>query len=163
MQPVWIGANPPNARPGAPEIALDSWRWLEVQSGLPTIEAATVDQFVPQMLNYELLGGVDFKKGCYPGQEVVARSQYRGTVKRRMFLFDVNAEARAGQEVFHSSEAAQPAGMVVNAAPRPDATGCSALVEIKLSALSEGSVLLGSPDGPAMTRAPMPYEVAEAG
>jgi folate-binding protein YgfZ len=70
----------------AATLSLADWRWLEVRSGIVTIEAATVDKFVPQMVNFELVGGVDFQKGCYPGQEVVARSQYRGTTKRRTFL-----------------------------------------------------------------------------
>ncbi|MEO7115436.1 MAG: folate-binding protein, partial [Caldimonas sp.] len=73
---------------GAPALSLHAWRWLEVQSGVVTIDSATVDRFVPQMVNFELVGGVDFQKGCYPGQEVVARSQYRGTTRRRTFLFD---------------------------------------------------------------------------
>ena len=143
--------------PTAPALALDTWRWLEVQSGVATIEAATVDQFVPQMLNFELVGGVDFQKGCYPGQEIVARSQYRGTLKRRMFLFDVDAIAAAGQEVFHSADPTQPAGMVANAAPRPGGAGCSALVEVKLAALAVGTLHLGAPGGPALVRADLPY------
>jgi folate-binding protein YgfZ len=143
----------------APTIALDAWRWLEVQSGVAVIEAATVEQFVPQMLNFELVGGVDFQKGCYPGQEIVARAQYRGTVKRRMFLFDVEHEARAGMEVFHSADPAQPAGLVVNAAPRLQGEGSSALVELKLAALDGGSIHLGAPDGPSLRRLPLPYPV----
>ena len=102
------------------DLPPDAWNVLDVRSGIPTIEAATVEQFVPQMLNYELIGGVDFQKGCYPGQEIVARSQYRGTIKRRMFLFECDALAMPGQEVFHSDDAGQPAGMVVNAAPLPN-------------------------------------------
>jgi tRNA-modifying protein YgfZ len=143
-------------------ITLDQWRWLDVQSGIPTIEAATADAFVPQMLNYELLGGVDFKKGCYPGQEVVARSQYRGTLKRRMFLFDCDgAQAAPGQEVFHSADADQPAGLVVNAAPTstPGASGCAALIEVKLSALESGSLHLGSTSGALLRLAALPYAV----
>jgi tRNA-modifying protein YgfZ len=144
----------------SPALSLDTWRWLEVQSGVATIEASTVEQFVPQMLNLELVGGVDFQKGCYPGQEIVARSQYRGTLKRRMFLFDVDVLATSGQEVFHSGDATQPAGMVANAAPRPDsAAGSSALVEVKLAALNEGSLHLGAPDGPLLRRAELPYSV----
>jgi len=145
--------------PGAKSLGLDAWRWLEVHSGVPIIEAATVDQFVPQMLNFELLGGVDFRKGCYPGQEVVARSQYRGTIKRRAFVFDCEEPASAGQEVFHSGEPGQPAGMVVNAAPHPEGPGSSLLVEVKLAALETGSLHLVSPLGPRLARAPMPYEV----
>ena len=157
---IRVGATSAGAEALSPTLALDSWRWLEVQSGLPTIEAATVDQFVPQMLNFELVGGVDFKKGCYPGQEIVARSQYRGTIKRRMFLFDCDHAAAAGQEVFHSGEPSQPAGMVANAAPQPHGSGSSLLVEVKLAALLDGSLHLGSPQGPALSRATLPYDVA---
>ena len=149
----------PGALAAAPGIPLDAWRWLEVRSGIPTIEAATADQFVPQMLNYELVGGVDFQKGCYPGQEIVARSQYRGTIKRRMFLFEVDAPAAPGQEVFHSVDPGQPAGMVVNAARHPRGTRTSALVEVKLVALESGSLHLGTPTGATLRRAELPYAI----
>ncbi len=146
--------------------ALAHWQQLEVESGIPVIEAATADQFVPQMLNFELIGAVNFQKGCYPGQEVVARSQYRATAKRRSFLFACDASAAAGQEVFHSADAGQPAGMVVNAAGRPSVAGaaasCVALVEVKLSALDGASLHLGAVDGERLTRLPMPYEVPTA-
>ena len=152
-----------NAPAGLPVITLEAWRWLEVGSGVPLIEAATVDQFVPQMVNLELVGGVDFQKGCYPGQEVVARSQYRGTLKRRMFLFDVPAEARAGQEIFHSADPGQPAGLVANAAPAPGGGGARLLAEVKLAALDGGSLHLGAADGPLLVRRELPYAVpAEA-
>ncbi|WP_341891135.1 folate-binding protein [Variovorax sp. YR752] len=142
----------------APLLSLDTWRWLELGSGVPTIEAATVEQFVPQMINLELVGGVDFKKGCYPGQEVVARSQYRGTLKRRMFLFDVVAVASAGQEIFHSADPGQPAGLVANAAPSPE-EGSRLLAEVKLAALDSGTLHLGSAEGPPLTRRELPYTV----
>lgn len=154
---------PADAALADPPAAPGSWSWLEVQSGVPVIEPATVDAFVPQMLNFELIGGVDFRKGCYPGQEIVARSQYRGTIKRRMFLFDVDAAAAAGQEVFHASDPGQPAGLVVNAAARPDGRGSSVLVEVKLAALADASLHLGAVDGPALVQRPLPYPVpAEA-
>jgi len=140
---------------GATPLALDTWRALEVRSGIALIEAATVDQFVPQMLNFELVGGVDFQKGCYPGQEIVARSQYRGTIKRRMFVFTCDAPAQPGQEVFHSADAAQPAGMVVNAAPA--GAGSVALVEVKLAAVDQGSLHLGTVNGPVMRAGTQPY------
>ena len=142
---------------GVPALGLDSWRLLELRSGIPLIEAATVDQFVPQMLNFELVGGVDFQKGCYPGQEIVARSQYRGTIKRRMFLFNCDALPAPGQEVFHSADALQPAGMVVNAAPAEDGAGGCALVEVKLAALGAGSLHLGAAEGPVLHRIELPY------
>jgi folate-binding Fe-S cluster repair protein YgfZ len=110
------------------------------------------------MLNQELTGAVDFRKGCYPGQEVVARSQYRGTIKRRMFLFDTDGAAQAGDEVFWSGDPEQPAGLVVNAARGPDAT-TSALVEVKLAALDGGSLHLSRVGGALLRRVALPYPV----
>jgi folate-binding protein YgfZ len=143
----------------ADAITLDIWRWLEVQSGVAAIEAATVEQFVPQMLNFELVGGVNFQKGCYPGQEIVARAQYRGTVKRRTFLFEVDAPAHAGQELYAHDDPAQPAGLVAEAAPRPDGSGASVLAEVKLAAVGRGSLHLGAPDGPRLAPCELPYVV----
>ena len=140
----------------APPMPLSDWRWLELHSGIATIEAATVDRFVPQMLNYELVGAIDFRKGCYPGQEVVARSQYRGTIKRRTVLFDCAELPVSGQEVFHSDERSEPAGVVANAAPKPNG-GASALVEVKLALLDGGSFHVGSADGAALVRRELPY------
>ena len=170
--PRFLLTGPPPAE--LPALPPGAWRWLEVESGVATIEQATVDTFVPQMLNYEVLGGVDFRKGCYPGQEVVARSQYRGTLKRRSFLFEIGAEAgagapvpgvHAGQEVFHSADPGQPAGQVVNAAPEPQASGGErpathwlALVELKFALLdAAGTLHLGAPGGPPLRQVALPY------
>ena len=155
---IVIGASAA-ALPGA-ALALDAWRWLDVQAGVPLIQAATVDRFVPQMLNFEIVGGVDFKKGCYPGQEVVARSQYRGTIKRRMFLFDVDADAAPGEELFDARDPSQPAGMVVNAAPNPQ-SGFSLLAEVKLASVSDNAsqLHLGSAAGPVLSLRELPYAV----
>lgn len=142
----------------APAMTLDTWNWLEVESGIVSIEAATVDRFVPQMVNFELVGGVDFHKGCYPGQEVVARSEYRGTTKRRTFLFDCDVVPFAGQDVFASGESGEPAGTVANAAPHPVHPGASALVEVRLAAVS-ADLRLGAADGPVLRRRGLPYPV----
>ena len=103
----------PPTPPPLPALDAAAWRWLEVRSGVPRIVAATAEQFVPQMVNLELVGGVNFQKGCYPGQEVVARSQYRGTLKRRAFAVGGAAAMQPGQEIFHGADPGQPAGMVV--------------------------------------------------
>ncbi|SOZ34705.1 YgfZ/GcvT domain-containing protein [Cupriavidus neocaledonicus] len=134
------------------------WDWLEVQSGLPRIVAATQEQFVPQMINFELVGGVNFRKGCYPGQEVVARSQYRGTLKRRMWLVQGEGEVPApAAEIYRPEDPGQPCGMIVNAAPAPDG-GWAALAELKIDAA--GSALrLGSAGGAAVATATLPYAV----
>ena len=144
--------------PAAESMSPDTWRWLEVESGIVTIEAATVDRFVPQMVNFELVGGVDFKKGCYPGQEVVARSQYRGTTKRRTLLFDCDVLPSPGQDVYASGAGGEPAGTVANAAPHPLRGGGSALVEVRL-AVAGDELRLAAADGPLLTRRELPYPV----
>lgn len=154
---LWAGANPP----ALPEVPLDTWRWLEVLSGVPRIVAATVEQFVPQMVNLELVGGVNFQKGCYPGQEVVARSQYRGTLKRRAFLFDSDGAAAPGQELFAEDDPSQPAGLVAAGAPAPGG-GFALLAETKI-AYAQAPLHLGAPDGPRLVPRPLPYALpAEA-
>ncbi|MDT8997689.1 folate-binding protein [Paucibacter sp. APW11] len=147
------------AAPALPALPLDDWQWLEQSAGLAFVDSATVEQFVPQMINLELLGGVNFQKGCYPGQEVVARSQYRGTVKRRTFLFEVEGQALPGQELFHSSDAEQPAGLVASSAQRGGKS--LLLAEVKLAALEAGSLHLGAASGPQLHQQPLPYAVAE--
>jgi hypothetical protein len=79
-----------------PNATEEDWILREIQAGRPFISSATQDKFVPQMVNLEKLGGVDFQKGCYPGQEIVARAQYRGQVKRRMV--QMQGAARPGEE-----------------------------------------------------------------
>jgi hypothetical protein len=153
----------PSDAPAPPGAALDAsvWRWLEVHSGVVRVVASTVEQFVPQMVNFELVGGVSFKKGCYPGQEVVARSQYRGTLKRRALLLALPpgtaATLQEGQEVFHDADPDQPAGMVALAARHPSGEQIG-LVEVKLAMTQQGGQFrLGSADGPAMQPRALPY------
>jgi len=145
-----------------------AWNELEVLSAIPRIVLATQEQFVPQMINFESVAGVDFKKGCYPGQEIVARSQYRGAIKRRLHLAhfssvdeDVSA-AMPGVELFHSKDASQPAGMVVLSAPNPGDSGRIDLqIECKLEALNDGEIHLGSATGPVLKIDKLPYPLIE--
>ncbi len=139
-----------------------AWRWLEVHSGVPRVVAATAELFVPQMVNFELVGGVNFQKGCYPGQEIVARSQYRGSIKRRAQLLLGDTAAQPGQEVFSSTDPGQPAGHVVLAAALPGRGAC-ALVELKTEALAGGTLHLGGPQGPGLTLGTLPYAVPASG
>jgi len=158
----WVGpkANAPAVTGALPALPPEQWAWLDVLSGVPRIEPATVDQFVPQMVNFELIGGVNFKKGCYPGQEVVARSQYRGTTKRRAFVLHAEQPLQAGQEVFSDADPGQPAGLIVNAAARPGAQGGhSALAEIKLSAIGTG---LSAAGGARLVLGEQPYALPSA-
>ena len=136
------------------------WQWGEVQSGVATLTQPIVDAFVPQMLNYESVGGVNFKKGCYPGQEVVARSQFRGTLKRRAYLVHGDAPLQAGQEVFTAADAEQPCGLVAQAAPAPGG-GHDAIVSIQISALEAGDLHLGGAQGPVLTLLTLPYPLRD--
>lgn len=149
---VLAAGSPPPAGPAMDEAL---WAWGEVRSGIATVHAPVVDAFVPQMLNYESVGGVNFKKGCYPGQEVVARSQFRGTLKRRAFLAHAQAPLQAGQEVFDAAEPGQPAGMVVEAAAAPGG-GWDAIVSLQL-AVQGAALHAGSAQGPALQLSPPPY------
>jgi tRNA-modifying protein YgfZ len=133
-----------------------AWHLAAIHAGVPLVTAQTSEQFVPQMINLELLGAVNFKKGCYPGQEIVARSQYLGKLKRRTALASIdNAAALAGQEVFSTADPEQPCGMIVNAAVNGNG-GADALVEMKLASLEE-EVHLGSAGGARLQFLPMPY------
>jgi hypothetical protein len=102
-----------------PTNSTSFWNLLEVQSGIPRITEKTKDLFVPQMINFESVGAVDFKKGCYPGQEIVARSQYLGTIKRRLKIASLSFEGNKGleiipgMEVFSESDPDQACGIVV--------------------------------------------------
>jgi len=155
----WLWAQAAGAAaPSLPALSLQDWAWLEAAAGLAWVQTATQEQFVPQMLNLELLGGVNFQKGCYPGQEVVARSQYRGTLKRRTYLYELQGQALPGQEIFHSEDPGQPAGLVALAATRDDGRSLI-LAETKIAALDAGSLHLGAPDGALLQPRALPYEL----
>ena len=145
--------------PQAPALTAEQWLWTEVASGIATVSLPVYELFVPQMLNYESVGGVNFKKGCYPGQEVVARSQFRGTLKRRAFIVHADSALEAGAEVFASSDAEQAAGTVVQAAPAPQG-GWDAIVSMQISAAEE-VLTAGSATGPVLTLQALPYALLE--
>ena len=136
------------------------WEWLGIRAGIPTITHATQDQFVPQMVNFELIGGVNFQKGCYPGQEIVARTHYLGRIKRRMFLANIAAPLapQPGDELYSPDLAGQASGMIVNAAPAPD-SGFDALAVISVESARTQPIHFKSLDGPALTLLPLPYAV----
>ena len=150
--------------PEGQALPLPVWDWLGVQSGIAMVTQPIFEAFVPQMLNYESIGGVSFKKGCYPGQEIVARSQFRGTLKRRAYLVHGSGEASVGQEVFQTLDAEQPCGMVAACAPHPSG-GFDAIVSMQTSAAASSATSsalhLGSIAGPVLTLLPLPYALLE--
>ena len=156
---LWIApaGTPP---PPGPALNLDLWQWGEVMGGVATLSAPVVDAFVPQMLNFESVGGVNFKKGCYPGQEIVARSQFRGTLKRRTYVTHADATLAVGDEVFQAADPEQPCGTVVQVAPAPDG-GFDALVSMQIAAAEAGGLHAVSANGPALELHPLPYALLD--
>jgi tRNA-modifying protein YgfZ len=145
-----------SARPEGELLDDSLWSWGDVRSGVATITAPIVEAFVPQMLNYESVGGVNFKKGCYPGQEVVARSQFRGTLKRRAYLAHASQELAVGQELFHESDAEQPCGIVAQSAAAPGG-GWDAIVSITIASAQAGKITAGSAQGADVQVFAAPY------
>ena len=152
---LWVAPTGVPAPAGEP-MPETLWAWGEVRSGIATVTLPIVDALVPQMLNYESVGGVSFKKGCYPGQEVVARSQFRGTLKRRAYLAHSEVAMSAGAELFAADADGQPCGIVVQTAASPFG-GFDAIVSLQISAFEAGSVKLESADGPALHLSAPPY------
>ena len=158
----WLAPKEVPAPSGEP-LSAELWQVGEVRSGIAWVELATFEAFVPQMLNYESVDGVNFKKGCYPGQEVVARSQFRGTLKRRAFIVQSDAPMTAGQEVFSSSDATQPCGLVAQAASEGASEGANhvAVVELQLQLTQSGSLYFGGVSGPVVTVMQLPYPLKD--
>jgi folate-binding protein YgfZ len=155
----WIG--PATAPlPQGPQLAPALWAWASVLSGVPLLTQPLFEAFVPQMLNYESVGGVNFKKGCYPGQEVVARSQFRGTLKRRMARVFSPQALQAGQEVFTPADPEQACGTVVQCSARPDGSGFDALVSGTLESMAAGWHV-GTAQGLALQALPLPYPLLQ--
>lgn len=149
-----------------PEIGAARWDAIEVAAGRPWVESGTVESFVPQMLNLDLTGGISFKKGCYPGQEIVARTQYLGKVKRRMLRLAFVPSAGAalpdpGTPVLASGDAAQAVGEVVLAAPL-DAQRGQLLAVLQMDLAAGADLHLGDAGGPALQPLDLPYPL-EAG
>jgi folate-binding protein YgfZ len=119
-------------------VGRNCWEWLEIQAGIPDIVPATQEAFVPQMVNLDTLGGISYKKGCYTGQEIVARTHYLGKVKRRTQLAHITGDKQPmpGDEVT-IEDSGEVAGMIVRSAVSP-AGGFDVLAELRLESLNAG-------------------------
>jgi hypothetical protein len=144
----------------AQPVGSQAWRWLDIQAGLPRISLPTQEHFVPQMVNFDALGGLSFTKGCYPGQEVVARTRYLGKIKRRMFLAHADICPPPGTAIYAPSTAEQSCGNVVDATPSPEG-GFDLLAVIQIPCVEAGPVHLTTQDGPSLTIRPLPYSLPE--
>lgn len=154
MRALWLApaGEPP---PTATDDDAAQWLWSEVRSGVVTISQPVADAFVPQMLNLESVGAVDFHKGCYPGQEVVARSQFRGSVKRRTYLAHSQSALAAGDAIFRAEDSI---GTVVQAAPSPTG-GYAALVVLAIDGAAD-ELRTAPAHGALLEIAPLPYALA---
>lgn len=143
-------------------IGEDAWQLLDIHAGIPTVLPETTEAFVPQMINLHAIDGVSFRKGCYPGQEVVARMQYLGKLKRRMYRAHVDSAQRPapGAALFsEGSESGQGAGKIVDARPAPGG-GYDMLVVAQISDVESGHTLqVGDASGPALGLEGLPYDV----
>lgn len=146
----------PTARP----VGAACWQWLEISAGVPSVWTQTQEAFVPQMANMELIGGVSFKKGCYPGQEIVARTQYLGKLKRRMYRAHVDGPTppAPGDPVYSPDTDGQASGEVVVSAPAPGG-GFDLLAVIQIASAEAGDVHLFASDGPRLEFLPLPYSL----
>ena len=136
------------------------WDWLDIRAGVPVITPATQEQFVPQMANLDVIGGVSFTKGCYPGQEIVARMHHLGKLKQRMYLANITADERPqpGDKLYSADTGKQSSGMIVNAARSPEG-GYDALAVIQIASAERGDVRWKSPDGLSLKFLSLPYKI----
>ena len=145
----------------AAPIGVGPWEMLDILAGTPTVYAATSEAFVPQMTNMQVINGVNFKKGCYTGQEVVARMQYLGKLKRRMYQvsIDSNEPVLPGEALFAAgSSSGQGTGTIVSAQPDPDG-GYLALAVINISDADAGQLQLRDAEGPNVSLGELPYSI----
>ena len=142
------------ARPGG----FACWRWLTIRAGLPIILPPTQDRFVPQMLNLDALGAVSFQKGCYTGQEIVARTQYLGRLKERLALAHADAASPPGERLYAPLFGDQPCGTVINAGAAPGG-GADLLCVVQVAAIAAGELRAAAADGAALSLLPLPYDL----
>lgn len=131
----------------AKPVGVPAWRWLDVQAAFPLVTLATKEEFVPQMADFEKIGGVSFHKGCYPGQEIVARTQYLGKVKRHLFRVSAEVDIKAGDVLHSPGNPDQSVGMIMSSAPAP--TGGFAGLAVIQSNFAD-DVHLAAIDGPKL-------------
>lgn len=143
-------------------VGNDAWALLDIHAGVPTIYPTTTDMFVPQMINLQTIGGVSFEKGCYAGQEIIARMQYLGKLKRRMYLIHIDTKVSpqpADNLCIATAQGNQGIGKIVDA--RPARQGYDALAVIQVDSVNV-PVRLHDANGPAVTFLELPYPVETA-
>ena len=137
------------------------WQRLDICAGVPVITPATQEEFVPQMVNLDLIGGVSFVKGCYPGQEIVARMHYLGRLKQRMYRFHIASSdaPRPADKLYSGAFGGQACGTIVDATPAPEG-GYDSLAVVQIDQARDGNLHLQAADGPVLELRDLPYPVA---
>jgi len=137
------------------------WDWFDIKTGIPFITPATQEQLVPQMANLDLIGGVSFSKGCYPGQEIVARMHYLGRLKQRMYLANIEGteSPQPGDKLYSAELGDQASGMIISAAPSPDG-GSDVLAAIQIESVKGDDVHWKSLHGPRLKFLDLPYQLS---
>ena len=148
----------------ANEADLALWQLLDIHAGIPTIQPQTVDAFVPQMVNLQAINALNFKKGCYPGQEIVARMQYLGKLKRRMYLAHVESDTPPAPGTIlygptNEQGSEHKSGIVVSAQANPQG-GCDLLAVLEIESAENSEIYVGSATGPAITLLQLPYSIS---
>ena len=147
-------------RPHAQPVGANVWDLLDIRAGIPSVYTTTRDAFVPQMANLDTIGGISFKKGCYTGQEIVARMHYLGTLKRRMMLAKITAAIapQPGDALYASGTTnAQSIGTIVTAHAAPPHGEYEALAVVDIKSAGAGQIHLHNATGPILTFIPLPY------
>jgi len=158
MQEDWRALSP-----DCHSVGRNAWEWLDIRAGLPSIHTETSETFIPQMLNLDVLNALNFKKGCYPGQEIIARMKYLGKLKQRMFIGHGTGEPPApGESIFAQGFGEQSAGTIVNAVPAPEG-GFDCLFVVQLKVAGKEPVHVASMDGPELILGELPYDVPVEG
>jgi len=164
MQSLWNQLNVHVAAVGA-----NNWGWHDIQAGLPVVYPETIGSFIPQMVNLDAFDGINFKKGCYTGQEIIARLHYRGKLKRRMYLAHIARDGfdtppQPGDILYHdqAEQEGKAIGHIARCQLAPDGgTSILAVIVIELAetGLSEGKIHWQSPTGPALEPRELPYDI----
>ncbi|HLQ26400.1 MAG TPA: hypothetical protein VK138_11045 [Acidiferrobacterales bacterium] len=144
-------------------VGAPAWAWLDIMAGIPTLFPPTMEAFVPQMANLDLIGGISFEKGCYPGQEIVARTHYRGRLKQRMYRGHIQdpVQPQPGESLYAPNLPGQSAGTIVDAQPSPQG-GYDLLAIIQISSAEQGELHLENLEGTRVEILDLPYPVAAA-
>ena len=142
----------------------DLWRWLDIQSGIPQVYTKTIGAFIPQTINLELVNGVSFKKGCFPGQEIIARIKYLGKPKQRLIIAELESDnpILPGDEIYSPIKPEQKSGLVVDAVKteaRHAGNRWQLSAMIPATMIESGDLMLGSINGAKLTRIALPYPI----